>query len=87
MEPESAAIIDSWGWVLYRKGRSDEALGHLERAYETLRDPEVAGHIVVVLLSLERSEEARKALDEALVLFPESEILRKLQEQHFSETP
>ena len=87
MEPKSGAIIDSWGWVLYRQGRSEEALGHLERAYEILRDPEVAGHIVVVLLSLERHEEARSELDEALVLFPESEILKKLQEQHFSETP
>lgn len=87
MEPDSAAIIDSWGWVMYRQGKSEEALEHLERAYETLRDPEVAGHIVVVLLSLEKNDEAELALNDAMVLFPDSEILRKLQEQHFPETP
>jgi tetratricopeptide (TPR) repeat protein len=87
MEPESAAIIDSWGWVLFKQGKSAEALGHLEHAYEKLRDPEVAGHIVEVLLSLERNEEASKMLDEAADLFPESEILKDLREQHFPETP
>lgn len=87
MEPDSAAIIDSWGWVLFKQGRSEEALGYLEEAYEKLRDPEVAGHIVEALLSLDRSAEAAKRLEEAEVLFPDSEILQGLREQHFPETP
>jgi tetratricopeptide (TPR) repeat protein len=87
MEPDSAAIIDSWGWVLYRQGRNEEALGHLENAYEKLRDPEVAGHIVAVLLALERRGDARKTLDDAEVLFPDSDILKKLREQHFPDSP
>ena len=87
MEPDSAAIIDSWGWVLYRQGRSEEALGYLEDAYEKLRDPEVAGHIVEVLLSLERTDEALEALQNAELLFPDSDLLKTLREQHFPETP
>ncbi|MDA0678947.1 MAG: tetratricopeptide repeat protein [Proteobacteria bacterium] len=87
LEPDSAAIIDSWGWVLYRQGRSEEALGFLEKAYEKLRDPEVAGHIVEVLLSLDRADDAVRALQQAEVLFPKSELLMKLREQHFQETP
>lgn len=87
MEPDSAAIIDSWGWVLYRQGRSEEALGYLEKAYEKLQDPEVAGHIVTVLLSLERKEEAGEALKDAIHLFPESDLLKVLREKHFTEAP
>jgi len=87
MEPESAAIIDSWGWVLFKQGRSEEALGFLEEAYEKLRDPEVAGHIIDTQMSLDRSEDAMKTLEEAEVLFPDSELLQDLREQHFPETP
>jgi len=87
MEPDSAAIIDSWGWVLFRQGRSEEALGYLEDAYEKLRDPEVAGHIIEVLLSLDRTEDATRTLDEAEDWFPDSELLMELREQHFPETP
>lgn len=87
LDPDSAAIIDSWGWVLFRQGRSEEAIGYLETAYEKLRDPEVAGHIVEVLLSLDRSEDAARTLEDAEVLFPESELLLNLREQHFPETP
>ncbi len=32
-EPDNAAIIDSYGWVLYRLGRSEEALTELRRAF------------------------------------------------------
>lgn len=87
MEPESAAIIDSWGWVLFKQGRSEEALGFLEEAYEKLRDPEVAGHIIETQMSLDRSEDAMKTLEEAEVLFPDSELLQDLRKQHFPETP
>lgn len=87
IDPDSAAIIDSWGWVLFRQGRNEEALGYLEQAYEKLHDPEVAGHIVEVLLSLDRDEDAGKALVAAEEMFPDSDILKKLREQHFPATP
>lgn len=87
MDPDSAAIIDSWGWVLYRQGRSEEALAYLEDAYEKLRDPEVAGHIVEVLMSLGRTDDSMEALQKAELLFPESDLLKTLREQHFPETP
>ena len=78
------AIIDSWGWVLYRQGRSEEALGYLEEAYEKFRDPEVAGHIVEVLWALGRRDEANATLEEAETLFPESELLKDVRERLIS---
>lgn len=81
LDPDSAAIIDSWGWVLYRQGQNEEALPYLEEAYEKLRDPEVAAHIVEVLWVLDRRDEAMITLQEAELLFPESDILKEVRQQ------
>ncbi len=75
-EPDNAAIIDSMGWVLFRQGEPEEALPHLERAWEMIRDPEVAAHLGETLWALGRREAARGILQEAYDEFPGSEPLR-----------
>ena len=85
LDPDSPAIIDSWGWVLYRQGRNEEALGYLEDAYEKFRDAEVAGHIVEVLWALGRHDEANATLEEAETLFPENDFLKDVRERLISE--
>ncbi len=87
LNPDSAAIIDSWGWVLYRQGQYDEALIYLERAYERFRDPEVASHIIEVLWALDRQDDAVTTLDNAELLFPDSEILKSVRERFLADTP
>ncbi len=87
LSPDSPAIMDSWGWVLYKQGKSEEALEILETAYEKLHDPEIAGHIVEVLWSLDRKEEATDMLREAELLFPENDLLKRLHESYVPETP
>lgn len=87
LDPNSAAIIDSWGWVLFRLGDNEEALKYLEQAYERLRDPEVAGHIIEVLMVLEREDEAMVTLAEAELLFPQSDVLKRVRERFVSEAP
>jgi tetratricopeptide (TPR) repeat protein len=57
-DPDSPAIIDSLGWVLFRLGDYEEALVELERAYDGMQDPEVAAHIVETLVALDRRDEA-----------------------------
>ena len=87
LDPESAAIIDSWGWVLYRLGKNDEALVQLERAYERFRDPEVASHIIEVLWALERHDDAITTLEDAEVLFPDNELLKSVRARLLPDTP
>lgn len=87
LEPDSAAIIDSWGWVLYRQGEHEKALTELKRAYDSLKDPEVAAHIVEVLWKLERLEEAKEVLEDAELLFPENELLENVRERVFPDSP
>ena len=85
-EPDNPAIIDSLGWVLYRLGQNEEALTHLERAYEGFPDPEVAAHIVEVLHALGLSDEARERLVLAEEKDPENALLEDVRARLFPDT-
>ena len=83
LDPENPAIIDSWGWVLFKLGRNEEALGHLERAYTLFEDAEVAAHLVEVLVALERQQEALALLETAEVKQPDSKFLTDVRARYF----
>ncbi len=86
-EPESPAIIDSMGWVLFKLGQYEEALVQLERAYEGMKDHEVAAHIVETLVALDRRDEALDFLVEAEALTPDSHLLEDVRKRLFSNEP
>ncbi len=75
LAPDNAAIVDSMGWVQYKRGRLSSARDHLERAYSMAQDPEIAAHLGEVLWVMGETVEARRVWDEALVENPESEVL------------
>ncbi|WP_255470603.1 tetratricopeptide repeat protein [Pseudoxanthomonas sp. 3HH-4] len=78
--PEDAAIIDSYGWVLYRLGRNAEALVELRRAFTLQKDPEIAAHVAEVLWVMGQKDEARRYFDEARKLDPDNRsLLRALE--------
>jgi tetratricopeptide (TPR) repeat protein len=79
--PDDAAIIDSYGWVLYRLGRLDEALEKLREAYGLVPDGEIASNLAVVLWELGQRGEARAIIDEALQREPEHERLLRVQRE------
>ncbi|AKC86035.1 tetratricopeptide repeat protein [Pseudoxanthomonas suwonensis] len=76
-EPDNAAIVDSYGWVLYRLGRNEEALVELRRAWGMLKDPEIGAHVGEVLWVLGRREEARRYFEESRRLDPDNRSLRR----------
>ena len=80
-EPDNAAIIDSYGWVLYRLGRNDDALVELRRAYTLQKDPEIAAHIAEVLWFEGERDEARHYFDEARKLDPDNRSLKRALEK------
>jgi tetratricopeptide (TPR) repeat protein len=82
-DPESPAIIDSLGWVLYKQGDYEAALGELQRAYDKLDDHEVAAHIVEVLVALDRRDEALVVLEDAESRHQESELLDDVRNRLF----
>ena len=60
MNPDSPAIIDSMGWVLYKLGDYRGARDYLERAYRLEQDPEIAAHLVDVRWALGEHDQARE---------------------------
>ncbi len=75
IKPNDPAIRDSLGWVLYKRGDYDEALGHLRAAMNTMPDPEVAAHLGEVLWATGEEEEARSIWQDAIDDNPSSEFL------------
>lgn len=73
--PESPAILDSMGWVLYKLGRPDEGLPYLEKAWSLMPDHEIAAHLGEVLWALQRTDEARRIWKAGYELTPESDII------------
>lgn len=82
-QPDSGAIIDSLGWVLFRLGRYDDSITHMERAAELEPvDPVVNDHLGDALWAVGRKVEARFQWQRALSFDPEdadaTRIRRKL---------
>ncbi len=62
-DPGNAAILDSLGWVLYKKGDIKNALHYIELAYNKDQDPEIVEHFCEILIKsgfLKRSKEVMK---------------------------
>ncbi len=79
-EPENGAIIDSMGWLEFRRGNYAEAARLLELAYAAEpADPTVADHLGDALWHAGRRIEARFAWRNASALSPEPELAARLQ--------
>jgi len=75
LQPEEPAILDSMGWILYRKGEYDEALQYLTRAYAVFPDPEVAAHLGEVMWVSGDTDGATQVWQGALMKDPQHEVL------------
>jgi len=58
LQPEEASIVDSMGWIAYRRGRIEEAIEFLAKAWELDRNPEIAAHLGEVLWVSGKQEQA-----------------------------
>lgn len=74
--PDSAAFIDSLGWVRFRRGDKVGALPLLERAWWLSREAEIGAHLGEVLWMSGDKARARAIWARALVIAPESKSLR-----------
>jgi tetratricopeptide (TPR) repeat protein len=70
LEPEDPVIIDSIGWLNYRKGDFVEAEKWLEKASLLTFDPEISAHMGEVYWLLGKKEKAMLVWKKALKAFP-----------------
>ncbi len=78
LQPENASYIDTRGWVLFKMGRTQEALSVLEKAAQ-LDDsnPEILEHLGDVHAALGNRETARQYWSAALEKGGDAELLRE----------
>jgi len=81
LSPEDFFIIDSMGWVLYRLGRHEEALKHLQQALKLRGDPEIAAHLYEVLWVMGKQVEANEVWETAKRSNPDSNLLNHVKER------
>lgn len=81
LRPESPAILDSMGWVLYRQGDLAAAAGYLRRALDLTADDEIAAHLGEVLWISGKQADARAVWRDALDQKPDSDKIRAVIER------
>jgi tetratricopeptide (TPR) repeat protein len=75
LSPDDSFIIDSMGWVLYRQGRTKDALEWLQKAFAARPDADIAAHLGEVLWALGRRDEAERVLGDAAKKDPGNEAV------------
>jgi tetratricopeptide (TPR) repeat protein len=81
LQPNEAVIMDSYGWLQFKQGKIDQALGYLEQAYVKQQESEIAAHLAEVLWTLGRKDEAKKIFNKAIKKAPEDEYLLDFQKR------
>lgn len=75
LAPQDPFILDSMGWVRFRRNDPEGALPHLEQAYDQRQDAEIAAHLGEVLWALNRHDDANQIWNEALQNAPDNSTL------------
>jgi len=75
--PDSAAILDSMGWLRHRQGKQAEALAYLQRSQTLGNDPEIDLHAGEVQWSMGDQAAARKTWQQSLAKYPDNALLQE----------
>lgn len=86
LQPNQAVILDSYGWLQYKLGNTEKALGYLQQAYQRQQENEIAAHLAEVLWALGRKDEANKIFTKAIKKSPDDEYLLDFQHRILKKT-
>jgi len=75
IDPDDPATLDSLGWANYRLGDYEAAVKYLRKAFEKLKDSEIAAHLGEVLWVMGEQLSAKDIWDEALRSTPAHRLL------------
>jgi tetratricopeptide (TPR) repeat protein len=80
-EPDNPAILDSLGWLQYRRGMPQAALPLLERAFRLDQDGDIGAHWGEVLWALGDKTKARETWNRALMIDPDNALVKAAQQR------
>ena len=79
--PKNSAILDSFGWVLFRQGHTAQAEPYLRAAYQDDRGGDIAAHLGEVLWQLGRPGEADHIWSEAAAADRDNRLLKATRQR------
>lgn len=80
-EPDNPAILDSMGWLDFKRGNARDALPLLERAFRLEQDGDIGAHWGEVLWSTGDKAKAREAWSRALIADPDNALVKAAQQR------
>src|SRR5262249_22756542 len=80
LSPGEPAVLDSWGWLLLRRGRTREAIRALDRAARFApREPEILYHLAAAWAADGSPRTAREVLDRAAGMKPVPAVAKRIE--------
>ncbi|MBD3169597.1 MAG: tetratricopeptide repeat protein [candidate division Zixibacteria bacterium] len=77
LDPDNGAFLDSYGWLLYKQGKPEEALEYIHKAVGMVGgDPELYSHLGDVYRALEDYEKAAEYYRKAIEMDPDDPVLK-----------
>jgi len=86
LQPQEPSIIDSMGWIAYRRGRMEEAVRYLNAAWDASGNAEIAAHLGEVLWVTDQHDKAREIWQAGVKAEPDNTVLAKTM-QRFGVSP
>jgi tetratricopeptide (TPR) repeat protein len=80
VEPESAAYLDSMGWVLFKQNQPKEALEYIQKALKLIEEPDATllDHLGDIYAALNQKDKAREAWSKSLSVEKNEAVQKKL---------
>lgn len=80
LSPGNGYVLDSYGWLLFRQKRVDEAETVLWRAARLIpTEPEILWHLAELYASKDNRKQAMKLLEQAKALDPEGRVRERIE--------
>lgn len=81
LKPDEPMIVDSYGWLQFKKGNLPDALRYLQAAHKKMPENEITAHLAETLWALGKKQEAELLIKEALKKTPADEFLLEFQQR------
>jgi tetratricopeptide (TPR) repeat protein len=85
LQPDEAVIVDSYGWLQFKRGKLDLALEYLKKAYAKEPENEIAAHVAEVLWVMGNTREAKDIFENAYKKSPDDEYLQQFKQRFLSD--
>jgi len=88
LAPGDPAILDSWGWLLLKQGKTREAVRALDRASRFApNEAEIMVHLAIAWVADKAPRAAAEVLDRAMALKPSPAVLARIEAVRASLVP